>query len=368
MQHQFEEFNLEHRECIRSRCWKMSKKIWGDLLTEKGYLIVPRELRLKRRELGLNNEEYAILLDYLDHFVTEISVQSLAELNGVTERTIQRRLRTLEKKGLLRREVRVHANGRIKGVVFSPEPLIRKLESLVADDVASAGAGSGNEYPANIRSAHELKAHYESQAIEGQEKIKEKKWKDKFCSTRWYNEVFSDMYEEASGQPVLTGGRGYKSAEIYFVRLRELNPGLTHEAVYVRATEGARYMLDSQLRGGVFGWLHKPPDICMLANQAQAVDYQLRSIERVYGKGSNKSGNEYGVKLSFTTKDKEEENASEQIERVYDELKGIEQRDVRGGFPQSLRSGIYEDKSQEGGKVQKAHARGSRVFRKCGKH
>lgn len=46
----------------------MSKKIWGDLLTEEGYLIVPRQLRLKRRELGLNNEEYAILLDYLDHF------------------------------------------------------------------------------------------------------------------------------------------------------------------------------------------------------------------------------------------------------------------------------------------------------------
>ncbi|MCK5392053.1 MAG: winged helix-turn-helix transcriptional regulator [Deltaproteobacteria bacterium] len=349
----------------------MSKKIWGDLLTEKGYLIVPRELRLKRRELGLNNEEYAILLDYLDHFKhsgTESPYQCLAELNGVTERTIQRRLGTLEKKGLLRREVRIHTDGRIKSVVFSPEPLVRKLESLVADDVASAGAGLGNEYPANIRSAHEPKAHYESQAIEGQEKIKEKKWKDKFCSTRWYNEVFSEMYEEASGQPVLTGGREYKSAEVYFGRLRELNPDLSAEAIFIRAAEGARYMLDSQLRGGVFGWLHKPPDICMLANQAQAVDYQLRTIERVYGKGSDKAGNEYGVKLSFTTKDKEEENASEQIERVYDELRGIEQPDVRGGFPQSLRSGIYEDKSQEAGKVQKAHARGSQVFRKCGKH
>jgi len=197
MQHQFEEFNLEHRECIGSRYWKMSKKIWGDLLTEKGYLIVPRELRLKRRDLGLNNEEYAILLDYLDHFKhsgTENPYQYLAELNGVTERTIQRKLGTLEKKGLLRREVRVHTNGRIKGVVFSPEPLVRKLESLVADDVASARAGLGNGYHANIKSVHEPKAHYESQAKEGQEKIKEKKWKDKFCSTKWYNEVFSEMY------------------------------------------------------------------------------------------------------------------------------------------------------------------------------
>lgn len=289
----------------------------------------------------------------------------------MTERTIKRRLGTLEKKGLLRREVRVHTNGRIKGVVFSPEPLVGKLESLVADDVASAGAGLGNGYHANIKSVHEPEAHYESQAKEGQEKIKEKKWKDKFCSTKWYNEVFSEMYEEASGQPVLTGGREYKSAETYFVRLQQLNPGLSAEALFIRATEGARFMLDSQLRGGVFGWLHKPPDICMLANQTQAVDYQLRTIEKIYGKsdeGLDKQSNGYGVKLSFTRKDKEKENASEQIERVYGELRGIEQRDVRGGFPQSLRSGIYEDKSQEAGKVQKAHARGSQVFRKCGKH
>ena len=71
----------------------------------------------------------------------------------------------------------------------------------------------------------------------------------------------------------------------------------------------------------------------MLANQAQAVDYQLRAIEKVYGEGgedSDKQGNEYGVGLSFTRKDKEEENASEQIERVYDELRGIEQRRCTG--------------------------------------
>ena len=97
--------------------------------------------------------------------------------------------------------------------------------------------------------------------------IKDKKWKDEFCSTRWYNDVFSEMYEESSGQPVLTGGREYKSAETYFRRLKELNPALSDEELYIRATEGARFMLDSQLRGGVFGWLYKPPDICMLANQ-----------------------------------------------------------------------------------------------------
>ena len=194
----------------------MSKKVWGDLLTEKGYLIVPRELRLKRRHLGLNNEEYAVLLDYLDHFKysgTENPYRHLAELNGVTEKTIQRRLPTLEKKGLLRREVRVHKSGRIKGVVFSPEPLVRKLESLVMDDSMDAKAELGNGYHANIKSAHEPKVHYEPRAQQGLDQIKDKKWKDECCSTRWYKEVFSEMYEDASGQPLLTGGRELNPAE-----------------------------------------------------------------------------------------------------------------------------------------------------------
>ena len=179
-----------------------------------------------------------------------------------------------------------------------------------------------------------------------------KKWKNEYCSTRWYNDVFSDMYEEVSSQPVLTGGREYKSAETYFRRLAQLNPELSAENIFRRATEGARFMLDSQQTGGVFGWLHKPPDICMLANQAQAVDYQLRCIERVYG--NNK---EYGdeendcnnVEILFSKKDKEKENATEQIERVYTELKEIEQRDLQRDLPEGYGRGIHGNKSQGSG-------------------
>ena len=244
MQHQCEQFYLEYNECVGSRCWNMSKNIWGDLLTERGYLIVPRELRLKRKELGLNNEEYSILLDYLDNFKysgTWNSYQELAELNGVTEGTIQRRLGALEKKGLLRRELRTYKSGRIKEIVFSPAPLVEKLKSLVTDDFSDTDSELGNESHTKIRSAHESPALYTRDMQDGQDAIKGKKWKDEFCSTRWYNDVFSEMYEEASGQPVLTGGREYKSAEIYFGRLRQLNPDLLAEALFIKATEGALY-------------------------------------------------------------------------------------------------------------------------------
>ncbi len=80
----------------------MSKHIWGDLLTEKGCLIVPRDLRLKRKELGLNNQEYILLLDYLDHFKhgeVENLYQTLAELNSISRRQYKRDLVLLKRRG-----------------------------------------------------------------------------------------------------------------------------------------------------------------------------------------------------------------------------------------------------------------------------
>lgn len=329
----------------------MSKNIWSDLLTERGSLIVPTELRLKRKKLGLNNQEYILLLDYLDHFKHEEMDNvclTLAELNGISEETIQRRLSAIEKKGLLRREVETDKSGRIKGIIFSPVPLVKKLEFFLADNSSDRASEPENKTNTKIRSVHESAGNYETHAQEKEQIVKEKKWKNEFCSTRWYNDVFSEMYEEASGQPVLTGGREYKSAVTYFSRLKQLNPKLSAEAIFVRATEGARYVLDSQLRGGVFGWLHKPPDICMSANQAQAVDYQLRYIEKIYGEEQQcikEESDGSNVKVLFTKKNKEKENGSEQIERVFEELRGIEQGDVRRDFQEGLSKGLSGDKS-----------------------
>lgn len=351
MQHQPEYFNHDYNNYIRSQGWNMSKDIWSDLLTEGAYFIVPSELRTKRKELGLNNQEYILLLDYLDHFKQEEMenlYNTLAELNGVSETTIEKRLSSIEKKGLLRQEVNVDASGRIKGVILSPAPLVEKLESFLIDNSSDKSSVQCCGINKKIKGVHESAGNYEDQSQHTDPVIKEKKWKDRFCSTRWYNDVFSDMYEEASGQPVLTGGREYKSAVTYFSRLSQLNPDLDSEAIFVRATEGARYMLDSQLRGGTFGWLHKPPDICMLANQAQAVDYQLRCIEKIYGEHKeyiNKDSEGSNIKVLVTKNNKEKKHGSEQIERVFEELREIEHRDVRRDFQESLRKGLSQDKS-----------------------
>jgi hypothetical protein len=95
----------------------------------------------------------------------------------------------------------------------------------------------------------------------------EKKPGGAYSATRWYNEVFRELYEAAAGQPVLTGGREYKSAETYFRMLRELNPEMSPEELDELAGEGAAFLLGSQLVGGIFGWVSKPPDICLLASR-----------------------------------------------------------------------------------------------------
>ncbi len=336
MKHQFEQFDLEYFQCkdVTGNGYRsMGKNIWDDLLTEERNLIIPRELMLKRKELGLNNQEYILLLDYLyclNQGETEGLNQWLSELNGVSEATIERRLNSVKKKGLLRQEVRTDENGRIKGMIFNPEPLAKKLKSIISND----------ECERKIRTVCEANTDYGAQ-----NEAREKNWKDDFCSTRWYNDVFSEMYEEAAGQPVLTGGREFKSAETYFRRLQQLNPNIDAKALFVRATEGARYMLDSQLRGGVFGWLHKPPDICMLANQTQAVDYQLRCLEKVYGQQEsiNEESDQCNVEVLF--KENVEEKKNEQIERLYGELREIEQEDLRRDFQESLQKRLSRDKS-----------------------
>ncbi len=69
----------------------MSREIWDSLLTERGFMQVPRALRLKRSELGLTSKEYVILLDYVDYYLYSRSVnpyRHLSEVNGVSERSI----------------------------------------------------------------------------------------------------------------------------------------------------------------------------------------------------------------------------------------------------------------------------------------
>ena len=431
---------------------EMSGENWESLITEKGFMRVPRALRLRRAELGITNNEYTILLDYVDYYSfsgTMNPYKHLSEVSGMSERSIRNVLASLVGKGLLRRKVSLHGNGRTNGVVFSIDPLVRKLratmkkssptvgeenftyvheesftpntreEFIYGDEsentpAKNAGLPVGADFSADVngeeaegrgieRGAGERKYGFiretggpyqeaprndRNQAREGDAVIKEgkagqihlaragqgprgpiagegeeehvfnkihpdpplrKEGKSKrlgtatYSHSRWYNEVFRGLYESAAGQPALTGGREYKSAETYFRRLRELNPEMSPGEIYGLAGEGAAFMLGSQMEGGVFGWIHKPPDICLLASQAQSVEWHLRKMRQGVvrdgpeGAAAAERGGT-GVRISFTDKLREGQDANEKIERVYGELRGIESASRRRALPDGSRA------------------------------
>ncbi|HVY54839.1 MAG TPA: hypothetical protein VHC46_03695, partial [Thermodesulfobacteriota bacterium] len=513
---------------------KMRGENWESLITEKGFMRVPRALRLKRAELGITNNEYTILLDYVDYYSfsgTMNPYRHLSEVSGMSERSIRNVLASLVRKGLLRRKVSRHGNGRTSGVVFSIAPLVKKLmaamkkgsptvgeeivphvgeesfipntgeefykkdegentsaknadvrtggredlrmcegrlkvhetvgtdfgfiretggpcqeaarndgrparegdaetEGVEAGQIHLARAGKGPHGPVSgkegeiIESGEVTGRSSQSRNFtpagsvlptdskgtgctpppgpsplkgEGTENInaglplvpakpraaglrlespsngtvlrhdespgraagrsqtslsrndKKAGGGDPYSPSRWYNQVWRGLYEEAAGQPALTGGREYKSADLYFRRLRALNPEMEPADVYVLAGEVGAFMIASQLEGGVFGWLHKPPDICMLASQAQSVEWHLRKMRRVISQSGPSTGSartdrdsltevsEEGagtgsVFVKFIEKIREVQDAGQQIERVYGELRGIE----RAARPRAL--------------------------------
>ncbi len=406
----------------------MRRDTWESLLTKKGYMRVPRALRLRRAELGLTNNEYTILLDYVDYYTycgTENPYRHLSEVNGMSERSIRRALAALERKGLLTRRVLRRENGRINGVVFSLDALVRKLTDLMTkpshtqgdESVRDVGEESispntseefksSQEYkntrpgrevypgnacpdPGNHRSLREDSARWEEcpddavrEACKGADGaarpggkagrrpsppaarpgasrlsrpghgpvIRRKRASSggAYSPARWYDTVFTRMYETAASQPVLRGAREYRAAVAYFVRLAALNPGLGSEGIFERATAGAELMMRSQMEGGVFGWMHKPPDICVLSGQAQSVDYHLRLRESEGGGGGRENGgagNSAGADdvgesaLRHIERIEEASNEREQYARVFGELRGIEDASRRRAASHGVESG-----------------------------
>ena len=181
----------------------------------------------------------------------------------MSERAVRTTLGKLARKGLIGRIVKNHPNGRTKGVVFSIEPLFLKLRGRVKDlsptegeenftyegeetftpntreygnkkrDIKNSSSGAAAPEGARegeterssaddiseefmgdslreTRKRYGVKSEYEDGGERSTEMpIEPKKEcpsKDSYSPTRWYNEVFSEIYRGASGQPVLTGG------------------------------------------------------------------------------------------------------------------------------------------------------------------
>jgi DNA-binding transcriptional ArsR family regulator len=89
---------------------------WGVAMTD-GFLVVPRVLLLKQRELDLDNGEVMVLLNLFAHWWDDAdhpypAVSSMAQRMGLSIRTVQRTLEKLEKRGFIERLRNTRGNGR----------------------------------------------------------------------------------------------------------------------------------------------------------------------------------------------------------------------------------------------------------------
>lgn len=89
---------------------------WGEAMSD-GFLVVPRLLLIKQRELGLTNIEVVTLMNLLASWWKEDdlpypAVPTMAHRMGVSVRTLQRTLEDLEEKGYISRVRNSTGNGR----------------------------------------------------------------------------------------------------------------------------------------------------------------------------------------------------------------------------------------------------------------
>ena len=121
-----------------------NKGIWGDRMDD-GYVQIPQLLRKNRTKLGLSNTEYTVLIDYIDewHFTkTTNPYPKLMEYSGLCERSLQNIIKSIENKGLLKREIISEPVLGKTGVKFNLSPLLNKLRTLGEESSTTPGEES----------------------------------------------------------------------------------------------------------------------------------------------------------------------------------------------------------------------------------
>ncbi len=122
--------------------WSVQKK-WGTAVEggETGYQSLPDVLIKGQRELGLNATEMVVLLNILVHWWSADNLphprpSSIARRMDVTTRTVERAIRSLERKGLVKRLLPDPENGRpsvrrfdLSGVVSATQRMAEKIRN-----------------------------------------------------------------------------------------------------------------------------------------------------------------------------------------------------------------------------------------------
>ena len=124
---------------------KESRKKWGNELIDAGYTIFPSVLISRQKALGLEPIHINILLVLFTYWWTADTLpypskKTMAEIIGVDESTIRRRIAEMERAGFIKREVRRVANDRNKTNIYDFNGLIEVLKPFALEEIQAKEA------------------------------------------------------------------------------------------------------------------------------------------------------------------------------------------------------------------------------------
>lgn len=115
-----------------------TERIFGSAVMGHGYTGVPNILVRGQKRLGLNTAQFNILVQLLSYWMDPAkppfpSKRNLLERLQMSETTLQKHIRDLEKQGFLEREQQTTAAGDFGSNIYHLDGLVKKLKKLVPD-------------------------------------------------------------------------------------------------------------------------------------------------------------------------------------------------------------------------------------------
>jgi DNA-binding transcriptional MocR family regulator len=117
---------------------KESEKKWGVAVMKVGYCILPSILLRAQARLLINAQQMNVLLQLIEHWWTAEgkiypSKDTIAERVGLSAKQVQRHIKVLEEKGLLRRIPRVLKMRGKTSNEYDLSGLVAKLKAIEVD-------------------------------------------------------------------------------------------------------------------------------------------------------------------------------------------------------------------------------------------
>lgn len=142
----------------RSPEQRQSEKKWGTAVMKLGYCILPSVLLQAQARLLINAQQMIVLLQLIEHWWTADgkvypSKDKLAERIGLTPKQIQRHIKVLEDRGLVKRIPRVLKGRGKTSNEYDLSGLVKRLKEIEPDFTEAKRLKHAAAQPGGLRAA-----------------------------------------------------------------------------------------------------------------------------------------------------------------------------------------------------------------------